>query len=86
MGKHQESLKLAIKDELLGKFRAMGGSAGDLLPGTWLYDDFLPSLSRKEEQALEEVLNEMQTEGLIETVSGVRPTYRLTKRGEDILC
>lgn len=86
MGKQLEAIKLAIKDELLGKFRAMRANAGDILPSSWLHDDYLPSLSTKEEKAFEEIINEMLAEGLIEYIGGPKPTYRLTEKGKNILC
>lgn len=86
MGKQNEALKLAIKDELLGKFRNIGAGAGALLPADWLYDEFLPSLARKEEQALEEIVAEMINEGTIAYVPGAKPTYRLTDKGAEMLC
>ena len=85
MGKNHDAIKLAIRDELLGKFRSMSAHAGDILPRNWLYDEFLSSLSPKEERALEEVLNEMQAHGLIEYVSGPKPTYCLREKGKMIL-
>ena len=86
MGKQSEALKLAIKDELLGKFRSVGVWEGAQISTSWLYDEFLPSLDRKEEQALEETISEMLAEGIIEYVAGPRPTYRLTNRGAEMLC
>lgn len=86
MGKQSEALKLAIKDELFGEFRRVGVRAGALIPTAWLYDDFLPSLSAKEERALEETTAEMIQEGLIAYVPGPQPTYQLTKRGAEMLC
>lgn len=86
MGKQNEALKLAIKDELLGKFRTIGAEEGALIPTGWLYDEFLPSLARKEEQAMEEAVAEMIEEGLIEYVLGAKPTYRLTYKGAALLC
>lgn len=86
MGKQNEARKLAIKDELLGKFRSIGGRPGALLPAAWLYDDFLPSLSAREEQALEETVAELIRAGLVEYVGGAKPTYRLTGKGADLLC
>lgn len=86
MGKQNEALKLAIKDELLGKFRAVGAGEGALIPTDWLYDDFLPSLDRKEERAMEEIVSEMISAGVVEYVTGAKPTYRLTGKGADLLC
>jgi len=86
MGKQSEALKLAIKDELIGEFRTIGARRGDVIPTGWLYDDFLPSLSRKEERALEETVAEMIGEGIIEYVPGLKPTYRLTGKGAKMLC
>ena len=86
MGKQNEALKLAIKDELIGEFRLIGARAGALIPTAWLYDDFLPSLSCKEERALEETTAEMIKEGLIAYVPGPQPTYQLTKQGAAMLC
>lgn len=86
MGKHQEAIKMAIRDELLGRFRSMNAKAGDTLPAGWLYDDFMATLSDKEMEALEKTINEMIQEGLIEYVAGPKPTYALTRKGMDILC
>jgi hypothetical protein len=86
MGQHQEAIKTAIKDEILGHFREMRAKPGDLLPVGWLYDDFMASLSAKELQALEEAISEMIREGLIEYVGGAKPTYAVTDKGIDILC
>lgn len=86
MGKQNEALKLAIKDELLGEFRTVGAERGAVIPPSWLYDHFLPTLSRKEELALEETVAEMIREGIIEYVPGPRPTYRLTGKGAEMLC
>jgi len=86
MGTQKESIKLAIKDELLGRFREANAKAGDVLSPEWLHNEFLPTLSAKEEKALEEVVAEMITEGIIAYVGGAKPTYKLTKKGEEILC
>lgn len=86
MGKQNEALKLAIKDELLGKFRSVGGGEGAVIPTGWLYEVFLPSLASKEEQALEGVIAEMIAAGIIAYVTGARPTYRLTRKGAEMLC
>lgn len=86
MGAQKESMKLAIRDELLGRFRSSNARAGDILSRKWLHQEFLPTLSAREEQALEEVAAEMIKEGIIEYVSGAEPTYRLTEKGEGILC
>ena len=86
MGEHNESIKLAIKDELIGRFRVFKAREGDLLSPDWLHDIYLPTLSSKEEKAFEEVIGEMIAEGIIEYVSGRKPSYSLTKKGEEILC
>ena len=85
MGTRKDRIKLAIRDELLGRLISRQGKEEDLLEADWLYDEFLPSLSKKEEQALEEVLAEMVGEGLIEHVRSRRPTYRLTAKGKKLL-
>jgi hypothetical protein len=86
MGAQKEALKLAMKDEILGRFRKANAQPGELLSVAWLYDDFLPSLSEKENQALEEIINEMINDGLIKYVDGPKVTYALTQKGKDILC
>lgn len=86
MGKQSEALKMAIKDELIGEFRLVGVRAGALIPIGWLYDDFLPSLSAKEERAMEETTAEMIQSGMISYVPGPQPTYQLTKQGAAMLC
>lgn len=88
MGRQKESLKQAIMDEFLARMRR-GGSGADReaeLDPRWLYEEFLPSLSPKEEVALEEVLAEMLHSGLIVRTGGRRPSYRLTPEGADFLC
>lgn len=84
MGTQKEAIKMAIKDEILGHFRRMNAMPGDTISEHWLYNDFLPSLSAKEEAALEEILNEMITEGLI--TYGPRASYALTQKGKEIMC
>jgi hypothetical protein len=86
MGQQKESIKMAIKDEILGRFRSMNAKAGDVLPVGWLYDDFMSNLSAKEQKAFEEIVSEMIKEGLIEYVGGAKPTYAVTGKGLDILC
>lgn len=86
MGQHREAIKTAIKDEILGHFRRRGAEPGDLLPASWLYDDFMASLSPQELKALEEVVSEMIHNGLITYVSGAKPTYAITDKGLNILC
>lgn len=86
MGKHKESIKLAIKDELIGRFRATNALEGDMLSPGWLHDVYLPTLGAKEEKAFEEVISEMIFDGIIEYVHDRKPSYRLTKKGEEILC
>ena len=86
MSEQKEAIKLAIKDELLGRFRAANAREGDNLSPAWLHNEFLPTLSTKEEKALEEAVAEMIAEGIIEYVGGAKPTYKLTKKGEEILC
>ena len=86
MGQHKEGIKTAIKDEFIDHFRNMKAKAGDLLPVSWLYDDFMANLSAKEQLALEEIISEMIQEGLIEYVGGAKPTYTLTQKGVAVLC
>lgn len=86
MGAQKEAIKLAIKDEFIGRFRQTNAQTGDILSVAWLYDDFLPSLSDKENQALEEVISEMLNDGLIKYIDGPKVTYALTKKGKDIIC
>jgi len=82
----KEEIKFAIKDELMGRFRKTGAGAGDLLASDWLYNEYLVTLSPREEQILEEAVNELIHAGLLEYVGGRKPTYRLTKKGEESLC
>lgn len=86
MGAQKEAIKLAIRDEFLGRFRKADAMPGDILSVSWLHEEFLPSLSTKEQQALEESVNEMINEGLIKYVDGPKVTYALTQKGKDILC
>ena len=86
MGAQKEAIKLAIRDEVLGCFRRANSKPGDMLSVAWLYDDFLLSLSDKEQQALEETINEMINEGLLKYVDGPKVTYALTQKGKNILC
>lgn len=86
MGTQKEAIKMAIKDEILGHFRKANAKPGDVLAVAWLYDDFLPSLSDKEQLALEEIINEMINEGLLTYVAGPKATYALTKKGKEIMC
>ncbi len=86
MGAQKEAIKMAIRDEFLGHFRKTNAKPGDIISVTWLYEDFLPSLSEKENQALEETVNEMINEGLLKYVDGPKVTYALTQKGKDIMC
>lgn len=86
MGKHKESIKLAIKDELIGRFKSSNARKGDILSPEWLHNDYLPTLSTKEANVFEKVIIEMIFDGIIEYVSDRKPTYRLTKKGEEIVC
>jgi len=86
MGKQKEAIKMAIKDEILGRFRKMKAKSGDVLAPAWLYDDLMANLSAKEQRAFEEIVNEMIQQGLLEYVGGAKPTYAITQKGLDILC
>lgn len=86
MGKHKEAIKLAIKDELIGRFRTTNAREGDMLSPEWLHEVYLPTLGAKEEKAFEEVISEMIFDGIIEYVNDRKPSYRFTKKGEEILC
>lgn len=86
MGKHKEAIKLAIKDELIGRFRTTNSREGDMLSPEWLHDVYLPTLGAKEEKAFEEVISEMIFDGIIQYVNDRKPSYRLTKKGEGMLC
>lgn len=85
MGAQKEAIKMAIKDEIMSRFRRANAKPGDMLSVTWLYDDFLPSLSDKENQA-SEVLDEMINAGLLKYIDGPKVTYALTPKGEEGLC
>ncbi|MDD3619171.1 MAG: hypothetical protein RBR09_12800 [Desulfobulbaceae bacterium] len=82
----KEEIKLAIKNDLMGHFKLTTGKAGAVLPPDWLYDDFLASLGADEKKILETAVSELIHDGLVEYVGGRRPTYRLTKKGEESLC
>jgi hypothetical protein len=86
MGAQKEAIKLAIKDELFNRFKEEGIKNGFRLSTIWLHDDFLPSLSNKEQEALEEVITEMIHEGLIKYAHEPKATYILTEKGINILC
>lgn len=85
MGVHKEIIKLSIKNEILEQFNAQNAEKGMLLAPKWLYEEFLPTLSKKEMNALEEILVEMIHDGIIEHVKEQRPSYRLTEKGEGLL-
>lgn len=85
MGVHKEVVKLSIKNEILEQFNTQKAEEGTLLAVKWLYEEFLPTLSKKEMNALEEILVEMIHDGIIEHVKAQRPSYRLTKKGEGLL-
>ena len=85
MSGYKESIKASIRDELLSKLKASGGREGDLLAPQWLYNEYLPSLSTKEEKVFEEVIGEMIKEGLVEYTGGPKPTYKLTNKGATVL-
>jgi len=84
MESRKERLKLAIKNELLGRLTVGEDKEKGKLSADWLYGEYLPSLSEKEEQALEEILVDLVAEGIIEQVQGRRPTYRLTSKGKEL--
>ena len=86
MGAQKEAIKMAIKDEILGRFRKANAKPCDMLSVDWLYNDFLPSLSDKENQALEETLGEMINDGLLKYIDGPKVTYALTKKGKASMC
>jgi len=86
MGTDKEAIKLAIKDEFLSRFKKADAKPGDTLSVAWLYDEFLPSLSKKEQLALEEAIIEMIHDGLIKYVHSPKITYALTQKGKDLLC
>ena len=86
MGTDKETNKLAIKDELLGRFKKTDAKPGETLSVTWLYDEFLPSLSKKEQSALEEAILEMIHDGLIEYVHTPKITYALSQKGKELMC
>jgi hypothetical protein len=86
MGKDKEAIKLAIKDEFLSCFKKVDAKPGDTLSVTWLYDQFLPSLTKKEQLALEEAVLEMIHDGLITSIHSPKITYALTQKGKDLLC
>lgn len=86
MGTDKEAIKLAIKDEFLSRFKQADAKPGDTLSVTWLHDQFLPSLTKKEQLALEEAILEMIHDGLIEYVHSPKITYALTQKGKDLLC
>jgi len=81
MGTQKERLKTAIRDELLARMASGPDKESGQLSADWLYGDYLPSLSSKEVEALEEALAEMVADGVIVTVQGRRPTYRLANKG-----
>lgn len=85
MGVHKEIVKQLMKNELLDQFKSHKASGVRQLSTRWLYKHFLPSLSRKELIALEEVFAEMINENSIEYVKGSQPTYRLTSKGEKLI-
>ena len=85
MSKHKESIKSAIKDELIGRFRFSNARKGDILSTEWLHNVYLPTLSAKEARAFEAVITEMIFDGIIEYVSDRKPSYKLTKKGEEIV-
>ena len=80
MGTRKERLKTAIKDEIMARMTSGADKQNGQLSADWLYGEYLPSLSAKEEEALEETIAEMIADGVIVPVQGRRPTYRLTDK------
>lgn len=85
MGVHKEIIKASMKVEFLEQFTLQGKDRGATLSIKWLYQDYLPTLSKKELKALEEVLAEMIQDEILEYVTRGQPTYRLTSKGENLL-
>lgn len=46
---YKGSIKMAIKDELLGRLQTTGAKEGAVLSPEWLHNFYLPSLTTKEE-------------------------------------
>lgn len=86
MGKDKETIKLAIKDVFFSRFQKADAKPGDTLSVRWLYDEFLPSLTKKEQLVLEEAILEMIHDGLITYVHSPKITYALTQKGKDLMC
>lgn len=84
METRKDRLKRAIRKELLGRMATGQDRERGELSTDWLYGEYLPSLSAKEEVALEETIAEMVADGLIVAVQGRRPTYRLTGKGRAV--
>jgi hypothetical protein len=82
MGTKKERLKTAIREELLARMTSGPDKQSRQLSADWLYGEYLPTLSAKEEEALEEAIAEMIADGVIVAVPGRDPTYRLTSKGE----
>ena len=82
MGTRKERLKTAIREELLARMSSGADKESGRLSMDWLYGEYLPSLSAKEEEALEETIAEMIADGVIVAVRGRRPTYRLAGKGK----
>ena len=85
MGAHSDKLKHAFKEEILAQFSSANAREGDALSPEWLHNEFMPNLGTKELKVLEETLAEMINQGIIEYAGGKKPTWRLTKKGEDLL-
>ncbi|MCK5783461.1 MAG: PilZ domain-containing protein [Desulfobacterales bacterium] len=81
----KEKNKFAIQTDILNKYSAFKAKDGKSLPGGWLHNTYIPTLTIKEGQLLIEAIEEMVTQGIIKKAKSAETNYTLTKLGEKII-
>lgn len=75
----------AIKKDILDKFREIKAEEDDLLPESWLAEEYLSNLNSQEQKFFKQAVKELASQGLVKNLKTSALNLRLTEKGANLI-
>ena len=75
----------AIKKDILDKFREINAEEDDLLPESWLAEEYLSNLNSQEQKYLKQAVKELVSKGLVININTSALNLKLTEKGANLI-
>jgi hypothetical protein len=75
-----------IKKDILDQFRAIEGEENDMIPESWLVDEYLPYLNAFERRDFEKAIKQLAAKGFLKyEMKHSIPKLKLTEKGANLI-